>query len=43
MNRLQPQSVQINLMSLDDLAFHMKATVTKASWLGVDGKVIKVS
>src|SRR6056297_12714 len=27
-NRLQPQSVQVNLMSLDDLAFHVIATVT---------------
>jgi len=33
-NRLQPQSVQVNLMSLDDVAFHVIATVTKASWVG---------
>jgi hypothetical protein len=33
-NRLQPQSVQVNLMGLDDLAFHVRVTVTKVSWVG---------
>jgi hypothetical protein len=33
-NRLQPQSVQVNLMSLNDLAFYVIVTVIKASWVG---------
>ena len=34
LNRLQPQFVQVNLLSLDNLAFNVKAAVTKASWVG---------
>jgi hypothetical protein len=40
-NSFQPHSVQVNLMSLDGLAFHVKATVTKGKLGGVDGKVIE--